>query len=257
MGTNLLLVEDLRKSYGSLEALKGISFGVARGEICGYLGPNGAGKSTTVKIITGLIQKSSGAVKINGIDIDQNPFGVKRSIGYVPESGAVYESLTAWEYLMFVGRLYGLSDADLRFKIEKFMELFGLKAELHERMSSYSKGMRQKVVITSALLHDPDLILFDEPLHGLDANAAFIVKELLRNLAREGKTVLFCSHILEVVERLCDRVVIIDKGRIVADGTVASLRSGNESLEYIFRQLTLGQDMAGVTEEFLKALRKC
>jgi ABC-2 type transport system ATP-binding protein len=248
-------VSDLRKSYGGLEALKGISFSIRAGEICGYLGPNGAGKSTTVKILTGLLRADAGSARVAGFDPAVDPVEAKRRLGYVPESAALFEALTAYEYLTFVGGLHGIPDRDLRFRIGEFMRLFQLGAEASQRMSGYSKGMKQKVAIAAALLHDPPVVLLDEPLSGLDANAAFVVKEILRSLAREGKAVLFCSHVLEVVERLCDRVVIIDRGEIVADGPMERIKS-TAGLEDFFRRLTSGEDLSAVAEGFLKSLRE-
>jgi ABC-2 type transport system ATP-binding protein len=255
MAENLVEVSQLRKTYGAFEALKGISFSLARGEILGYLGPNGAGKSTTVKILAGLIQKTLGQVRVCGFDLDASPLEIKRRLGYLPENVALYESLTAVEYLQFIARLHGLPEAQLNHKIEKFVDIFQIKAESRDRMSAYSKGMKQKVAIAASLIHDPEVVLFDEPLNGLDTNAAFVVKEILRSLAREGKSVLFCSHVMEVVERLCDRAIIIDHGTILADGKIGSLTS-NASLEETFRKMTGASDLAVVTEEFLRELRK-
>ena len=251
----LIEVSDLRKRYGELEALKGITFSIRAGEICGYLGPNGAGKSTTVRVLTGLLKPDSGSARIVGFDPVTQPVEAKRRFGYVPESAALFEALTAYEYLMFVGGLYGLSDKDLHYRIGKFLQLFGLGAEAAQRMSGYSKGMKQKVAITAALLHDPPVVLLDEPLSGLDANSAFVVKEILRSLAKEGKAILFCSHVLEVVERLCDRVVIIDRGAIAAEGPMDRIKS-RAGLEEFFRRLTTEEDLSAVTEGFLKSLRE-
>lgn len=251
----LIQVADVRKRYGDVEALKGISFSIGPGEICGYLGPNGAGKSTTVKILTGLLRPDAGWARVAGYDPALQPVEAKRRLGYVPETAALFEALTAYEYLTFVGGLHGLSDRDLRFRIGKFLQLFQLGAEASQRMSGYSKGMRQKVAIAAALLHDPPVVLLDEPLNGLDANAAFMVKEILRNLAREGKAVLFCSHVLEVVERLCDRVVILDRGQIVADGPMERIKA-TAGLEDFFRRLTSNEDLTAVAEGFLRSLRE-
>lgn len=251
----LIQVIDLRKRYGELEALKGISFSIRAGEICGYLGPNGAGKSTTVKILTGLLRPDAGGARVAGFDPATQPVEAKRRLGYVPESAALFEALTAYEYLTFVGGLHGVPERDLRFRIGKFLQLFQMGAEASQRMAGYSKGMKQKVAIAAALLHDPPVVLLDEPLNGLDANAAFVVKEILRSLAREGKAVLFCSHVLEVVERLCDRVVILDRGQIAADGPMERIKA-TAGLEDFFRRLTSSEDLTAVAEEFLRSLRE-
>lgn len=257
MGEVRIEVEGLRRSFGSVDALRGIGFSIRAGEICGLLGPNGAGKSTTVKILVGLLRRDGGSVRVCGFDPDVDPVEAKRRIGYLPESAAMYESLSAYEYLRFAGGLYGVPDRALDFRIGEYLRLFGLGAESAQRMSGYSKGMKQKVAVASALLHDPEVVLLDEPLNGLDANAAYVVKELLRSLAREGKAILFCSHVLEVVERLCDRAIIIDRGAIVADGPMDSLRrEGGAGLEELFRRLTSAEELSGVAEEFLRGLRR-
>jgi len=240
----MISIMGVTKSYGSVKALDRLTLEIPAGQIFGYLGPNGAGKTTTVKILSGMIPPDAGTAKIAGFDILSRPLDVKKRIGVVPESGALYESLTPAEYWEFVGRLYHLDQKAIARRGQEFAELFGLKSRLDERMNGFSKGMKQRVVIASALLHDPDVVFLDEPLNGLDANAVLIVKELIRSLARQGKTVFYCSHILEVVEKLCDRVVILDAGVVAADGSVASLRrmTKRASLEAVFSQLTQDPD---------------
>jgi ABC-2 type transport system ATP-binding protein len=252
----LILLDNLTKIYQPTVAVDHISLVIPSGQLVGYLGPNGAGKSTTVKMLTGMIAPTGGRAEIHGLDIQQRSLEVKRMIGYVPESGAVYETLTGREYLEMVGRLYGLADAIIRDRINKFSDFFELGRETIDRklLSAYSKGMRQKIVISAALIHNPRVIFFDEPLNGLDASTQLMFKTLIKNLAAEGKTILYCSHILDVVERTCDRIVIIDHGRVVADGTLAELQaaSGEGSLERIFNKLTAHGDLEERAEEFSK-----
>jgi ABC-2 type transport system ATP-binding protein len=250
----MILLDNLTKIYQPTVAVDHISLVIPSGQLVGYLGPNGAGKSTTVKMLTGMIAPTGGRAEIHGLDIQQHSLEVKRMIGYVPESGAVYETLTGREYLEMVGRLYGLADTVIRDRIAKFSDFFELGRDTIERklLSAYSKGMRQKIVISAALIHNPRVIFFDEPLNGLDASTQLMFKTLIKNLAAEGKTILYCSHILDVVERTCDRIVIIDHGRVVADGTLAELQatSGEGSLERIFNKLTAHGNLEERAEEF-------
>lgn len=252
----MIVLERLTKVYGTLSAVDHIDLVIPSGQLVGYLGPNGAGKSTTVKMLTGMIAPTAGRAEIYGLDVQRQSLEVKRLIGYVPESGAVYETLTGREYLEMVGRLYGLADAVIRDRIIKFADFFELARDTVDRkpLATYSKGMRQKVVISAALIHNPRVIFFDEPLNGLDASTQLMFKTLIKNLAAEGKTILYCSHILDVVERTCDRIVIIDHGHVVADGTLAELRtaSGEGSLERIFNKLTAHADLEERAEEFSK-----
>jgi ABC-2 type transport system ATP-binding protein len=240
-------VSNLTKKYGDLVAVDNVSFQVERGEIIGYLGPNGAGKSTTVKMLTGILAPTSGKILIDGLDVVENSVAIKQRIGYVPESGGLYESLTGFEFLQLVGRLYHLEEDTIIHKAAEFFRLFELDAAMDQRLSGYSKGMKQKVLISSALIHNPDLIFFDEPLSGLDANSMLIFKELVRHLAGQGKTIFYCSHVLDVVERLCKRVIIIHQGRIAADAQVEKLKeiTAQKSLEEVFQKLT---DAPGVSE---------
>jgi len=252
----MIVLDQLTKIYDSTNAVDHINLVIPSGQLVGYLGPNGAGKSTTVKMLTGMIAPSAGRAEIHGLDVQRQSLEVKRLIGYVPESGAVYETLTGREYLEMVGRLYGLDDAVIRDRIGKFGDFFELSRDTIERkpLATYSKGMRQKVVISAALIHNPRVIFFDEPLNGLDASTQLMFKTLIKSLAAEGKTILYCSHILDVVERTCDRIVIIDHGRVVADGTLAELQaaSGEGSLERIFNKLTAHTDLEERAEEFSK-----
>ena len=253
----MIKICQLSKRFGSQDAVCAIDLEIPDGQLLGLLGPNGAGKTTTLKMLIGMLLPTSGTAEIEGFDVVTDPLSVKRIIGYVPETGAVFEALTGWEYLQFVAALYHIPRGEAEARIRRFGQLFDLSEEtLQKQLSAYSKGMRQKVVITAALLHNPKVIFLDEPLNGLDANAALSVKTLLTSLAREGKTIVFCSHILDVVERICERVVIIHNGRIVADGTAAQLRDqcGEPSLEKVFNKLTGTHNLLARAEEFAKAL---
>lgn len=236
----VLTLKNLKMSFGAKEVLKGVDLEAGQGEIIGYIGPNGAGKSTTVKIMLGLIEGYSGTVEILGEDIRSAGVGYKRHIGYVPETADLYDNLTAREYLTFIGELYGMTFEDADRKAQGLIELFGLKDVYNSRMTSFSKGMRQKVLLIASILHDPEILFLDEPLSGLDANSVMIVKELLEALARAGKTIFYSSHIMDVVEKISHRIVLLDGGRIVANGTFEDLKTLNHegSLEAIFNQLT-------------------
>ena len=252
----MIETENLGRAYGNRIALHGLTLRVAPGEILGFLGPNGAGKSTTVKILTGMIKPGTGTARVAGFDVVRDPLEVKRRIGYVPESAALYESLTAREYLELIASLYHLPPDGTRGRIEEMLARFDLSAAIDQRLSEFSKGMKQKVLIASALMHRPEVLFLDEPLTGLDANAALVVKELMRALAAQGRAIFFCSHVLEVVERVCTRIVIIDRGRVIADGTGAEIASstGTSTLEQAFVALTGTRDATQVSHDLLQAL---
>ncbi len=252
----MIHARGLGRWFGTVRAVSSLSFDVARGEILGFLGPNGAGKSTTVKMLTGMLQPSEGTADVAGFDIATQPIEVKRRIGYVPESGAMYESLTGVEYLDLVANLHHLDLRRSRERAGEMLQLFGLLGDGDRPIAEYSKGMRQKVLLSAALLHNPEVLFLDEALNGLDANAALVVKELLRSLAAQGKAIFFCSHILEVVERICTRIIIVNKGTIAIEGTAADIRArtGTHTLEEAFSQLTGVRDVAEVTRDFLAAL---
>ena len=255
----MILVQHLTKRFGSQLAVDDLSFEIPAGQIVGLLGPNGAGKSTTLKMLTGMLEPSSGTAAICGFDLRTQLLEVKRHVGFVPESGAVFESLTGLEYLEMVAALYGIPQAAALPRIKQFIAFFDLSCETltDKLLGAYSKGMRRKVVITAALMHNPAVVFFDEPLDGLDANAAVGFKALIQTLAREGKTIVYSSHILDVVERVCDRVIIIDKGRLLLDGRpdelVASHNSG--TLERLFTQLTGGSELERRAEDFARTFR--
>lgn len=247
---------QLTRYFDRKAAVKELDMRVEPGEILGFLGPNGAGKTTTVKILTCMIRPSRGSARVAGFDVVQDPMEVKRRLGYVPEAGAMYEALTAREYLMMVASLRGIEAEAAGRRIDELLDLFGMLDSLDQLLSEHSKGMKQKVLITSALIGNPEVLFLDEPLNGLDANAALVVKELLRELASQGRTILFCSHILEVVERICTRIVIIDEARKVTEGTAATIaaEAGATSLEQAFARLTGKRDAAEVTRGLLTAL---
>ncbi|PYV43786.1 MAG: ABC transporter [Acidobacteria bacterium] len=254
--STFLEVSHLRKTFGPQIAIDDISFSVRRGEILGYLGPNGAGKSTTLKILAGLLTPDSGNVKIGEINLQQNPIEAKKRMGFVPETGALYEKLTPLEYLEMVGQLYRVEVSEIRRKSHEFLGYFDLAEQRDVRMTSFSKGMKQKVVLSAALLHNPDLLLLDEPLNGLDANTVLMFKGVMRRLADLGKTIIYSSHILEVVEKLCDRIAIIHRGQIVAEGSIRQLREMTQSpsLELIFKELTKAKAVEDKIEAFAKAI---
>jgi ABC-2 type transport system ATP-binding protein len=249
-------IQDLVFSYGGAEVLHSISFRLNRGEIIGLLGPNGAGKSTTIKIIAGINSQQSGHVSVCGLSLPESAITVKERIGYVPEAAGMFESLSGQEFLELSGRLHDVEEETLQARIKGVLERFDLTKDRMRRLEAYSKGMRQKILIGAALLHNPQLILLDEPLTGLDVDAQIMVKDLIAALAKDGKTILYSSHILEVVERICDRVLIIHKGNLVADASVQELRDSTHqsNLEDVFRQLTHKEgmpesDMSGIIDK--------
>jgi len=259
MCREMISVQQLTKFFGSQKAVDALSFEIPAGQIVGFIGPNGAGKSTTLKMLTGMLEPSSGSAKLCGYDLQRDTIEVKRRVGFVPESGAVFESLTGLEYLEMVAALYGIPEDAAQLRIKQFIAFFDLSFETltDKLLGAYSKGMRRKVVITAALLHNPPVVFFDEPLDGLDANAAVGFKALIQTLAREGKTIVYSSHILDVVERVCDRVIIIDKGKLLLDGKPDELVAahGSCTLERLFTKLTGGAELEQRAEDFAKTFR--
>ena len=251
---------QLIKHYGNQIAVAGIDLEIPAGQLVGLLGPNGAGKSTTIKMLIGMLRPTFGSAEVGGHDVVRDPLAVKRIVGYVSETGAVFESLTGWEYLNLVASLYHIPESESGERIERFRAFFDLTTtDLRtKKLGAYSKGMRQKVVITAALLHNPQIVFFDEPLNGLDANAALMLKTLITSLAKDGKTIVYCSHVLDVVERMVERVVIVHQGRILEDGTVAQIleRSGERTLEQAFNKLTSTQNLLQKAEDFARVLSK-
>jgi ABC-2 type transport system ATP-binding protein len=240
-----------------VEVLHDISFQLRGGEIVGLLGPNGAGKSTTIKIIAGIHAHSSGTVTVAGMPLPERAIDVKQRIGYVPEAAVLFESLTGQEFLELCGRLHGVEEETLQKRIAGMLETFGLSSDRVSRLDSYSKGMRQKILLSAALVHNPDLILLDEPLSGLDVNAAILIKDLIAALAADGKTIIYSSHVLDVVEKICDRVLIIHKGRLIADGSAEGLMDSTHqpTLEDVFRTLTDSASVDPGVGRIVSALR--
>lgn len=235
----IIQIANLSKFFGKKQVLHDISLHIQAGQIIGYIGPNGAGKSTTVRILAGLDDNFKGDVKIKGIDVKEDPLAVKRIIGYIPELADLYDVLTPMEFLLMVGRLHDMEDAQIEERASRMLDFLGLKDQLHERMDTFSKGMRQKVLLVSGLLHNPEIIFMDEPLSGLDANAVILVKEIILRLAEQGKTVIYCSHNMDTVEKISDRIILIAEGKVVADGNFQDLkRSEGDTLEKLFSQLT-------------------
>jgi len=251
----IIRIQDLCKSYGSKLVLNKISLDIFPGQVIGYIGPNGAGKSTTVKILCGLLSDFEGSVTVKGIDLRQDPLAVKRIIGYVPELAELYEVLTAGEFLELVAGLYGIDTEISAARIPKMLAALGLEAHIHQRLDTFSKGMRQKVLLISGLIHNPDILILDEPLSGLDANSVIIIKELISRLAAEGKTIFYCSHMMDVVEKVSDRIVLINNGVIVADGSFEALQAsqGKGSLENIFAQLTASSSLQDAASDLVSA----
>jgi ABC-2 type transport system ATP-binding protein len=253
----MLEVQKLTKRYGALSAIQDLSFEVRPGEVLGLLGPNGSGKSTTVKILTGLLQPTGGQIQLDGRDILADIPAYKAGLGYVPEEPHLYSYLTGPEYLRLVGRLRRLSDAALDDKIDRFLQLLGIYDDRYQTLSSYSKGMRQKILIAAAVLHNPRLVVLDEPFSGLDVTAARVLKTFVRGLADDGKMVVFSSHVLEVVEQVCSRVVILKDGRIVGHDSVTNLRTTLQlpSLDAVFAALTAEDNVDQRSQALIAAMK--
>lgn len=239
---SIIRVKNLQKSYGSNRVLHGIDLEVEAGQIIGYIGGNGAGKSTTIRILAGLDSNFEGDVEVLGFDVRKDPLEVKKRIGYIPEAADIYEVLTPKEFYELVGGLQGLPWETTKKRAERLQLLLNLKYTSGQRIDSFSKGMKQKVLLISGLLHDPDLIFLDEPLAGLDATSVIRVKELLQNLTERGKTIFYSSHIMEVVQKISDKIVLLNNGKIVANGTFAEInqQAKSGSLETLFSELTGG-----------------
>jgi ABC-2 type transport system ATP-binding protein len=253
----MLEVRHLTKLYTRRAAVDDVSFTIRPGEILGYLGPNGSGKSTTVKMLTGLLEPSRGLILYRDNNIRQDLIGYKKILGYVPEEPNLYSYLTGREYLQLVGRLRCIPARTLEPRIDQLLNLLSLFEHRYSPMSSYSKGMKQKILISAALLHNPDVLVFDEPLSGLDVTTSLVFKNLIRALARQGKTILYSSHVLEVVEKVCTSVIILRKGCVVANDSVEHLRDLMElpSLEDIFSQLVLQEDTEKIAGDIVEVMQ--
>lgn len=251
---NAISCRGLRKSFGDFEVLRGIDLEVEPGELFGFLGPNGAGKTTTIRVLAGLLLPSAGTVHVAGYDVVRSPREVKCRVGYVPDRAFLYPKLTAREFLEFVGHLYARDPRDVARVSEPLLERFELSEWIDELIESYSHGMRQKLALTAAMIHEPEILVIDEPMVGLDPRSARVMKTLLRDLAASGRTVFLSTHTLEIAEQLCSRVAIVQKGLVVALGTLEELRiqaMTEGSLEAVFLRLTEGESVA-MEEDFLR-----
>lgn len=242
----MLKINGLTKIYGrsDVKAVDDLSLEVESGEIFGFIGPNGAGKSTTIKCVTGITGFNAGTIEVNGFDVKKNPIEAKRSIGYVSDSHVVYDKLTGAEYVDFMASIYGVADKEsYKSRLENYIDVFGLKDAFNEPIKSYSHGMQQKINVIGAIIHNPPLLILDEPLTGLDPQSAYELKEMMKEHCKNGGTVFFSSHVLDVVEKICDRVGIISEGKLIAVGTVDELReNGDASLESYFLSVTKNDD---------------
>ena len=254
----MLEARGLTKCYSAIPAVDEVSFTIRPGEVLGYLGPNGSGKTTTVSMLTGLLQPTRGHIFFDGRNIKDHLIEYKKRLGYVPEEPHVYPYLSGREYLQLVGRLRSIPQKALDEKISDLLHLFSLDSDRHTLISSYSKGMKQKILISAALLHNPEVLIFDEPLSGLDVTSALVFKNLVRSLAREGKIILYSSHVLEVVEKVCSHVVILRRGSMVANDSVERLRELMElpSLEDIFAQLVLQEDTEKIAGDIVEIMKR-
>lgn len=231
-------INNLSKKYGDQMALDSISLEVKQGEIVGFLGPNGAGKSTTMKILTGFITSDKGEVKIMDLNLNTHGIEIKKNIGYLPEHNPLYLEMYVKEFLNFIGELYGLKNGNLKFRITEIIDLVGLTKEQNKKIKQLSKGYRQRVGLAQALIHDPKVLILDEPTTGLDPNQIAEIREVIKQAGKD-KAVLFSTHIMQEVEAICDRVIIINKGKIVAEGSLAELKANGKSLEETFKELTV------------------
>ncbi len=252
----MLEAVQLTKVYASLPAVENLSFSLQPGQVLGCLGPNGSGKSTTVKMLTGLLQPTRGLVCFNGQNIQDNLAAYRKLLGYVPEEAHLYPYLTGWEYLELIGTLRGMPRGDLAKKIDSLLQLFSLHPSRHASIGSYSKGMRQRILLIAAIMDDPQIFIFDEPLSGLDVTSALIFKNLVQTLGQQGKLVFYCSHVLEVVEKVCSDVLILRKGVVIAQDSVANVgQILGQSLENTFLHLVDDVDTMGVARDIVSVMK--
>ncbi len=253
----MLELRGVSKKFSAITVVKDVSFTLAPGEVLGYLGPNGAGKTTTIRMLAGLLEPTRGEIRFEGRDIKADLRAFKGRLGYVPEQSEIYPHLSAFDYLRLVGRLRGMKEAEVRDKALAFLRVFDLEEDMYGPVASFSKGMRQKVLLSAALLHDPDVLLLDEPLSGLDVTTALVVRDLIRRLAAERKIIIYSSHVLEVTEKICTKVIILHKGQIVANDSVENLRHLMHlpSLAEIFSQLVLHEDTDEVAGRLVRAMK--
>ncbi len=253
----MLELRGVSKKFSAFTVVRDVSFTVRPGEVLGYLGPNGAGKTTTIKMLAGLLEPSRGEILLDGRSIGHDLYAYKRRLGYVPEQSEIYPHLSAFDYLRMVGRLRGMAEPSLPGRVLAFLRIFDLEQDMHGPIASFSKGMRQKVLIAAALLHDPDILLLDEPLSGLDVTTGLVVRDLIRRLAAENKIIVYSSHVLEVTEKICTKVIILYKGGIVANDSVENLRQLMHlpSLSEIFNELVLKEDTDAVAARLVEAMK--
>ncbi len=253
----MLELRGITKKFSAFTVVNNVGFTIKPGEVLGYLGPNGAGKTTTIRMLAGLLEPTKGEIYWRGRNIRSDLYGFKKRLGYVPEQSDIYTHLSASDYLFLVGRLRGLGERPLKSKVREFLRLFDLEKDRDSAIATYSKGMRQKVLITAALLHDPEILLLDEPLSGLDVTTALVIRDLIRKLAIENKTVIYSSHVLEVTEKICSSVIILHEGKIIANDSVENLRNLMKlpSLSEIFSQLVLHQDTGAVAERMVDVMK--
>lgn len=250
---SIISIKNLHKSFGTNQVLRGIDLEIEPGQIIGYIGSNGAGKSTTVKILAGLDNDFEGEVLIDGINVKEDPLSVKKIIGYVPEVTELYDLLTPMEFLELIGKLHGLEENVIVENATRMLTFFGLKDSLNNRMETFSKGMRQKVLLVSGLLHKPKIMFLDEPLSGLDANSVILVKDIISKLAEEGVTIFYSSHMMDIVEKVSDRIILLNEGIVFADGDFETLKNQyGDTLENIFSKLTGGDEQRGNTDGFFE-----
>jgi ABC-2 type transport system ATP-binding protein len=252
----MLELNEISKSYNHVQVVRQVSFVARPGEILGYLGPNGAGKSTTIKMLAGLVEPDSGRILLDGQWIRKDILSYKKRIGYIPEQAEIYPQLSGKEYLQLVGRLRLMPEKKLEEKIDYLMGQLGLAGDMHQPLENYSKGMRQKVLVIAAVLHNPDVLLLDEPLSGLDVSTILVFKEILRAFVGLGKVIIFSSHLIDVVEHICDRVIILDRGAILADDSIGRLREMMHlpSLESVFKELIQYEDLEQKARNIVAAI---
>lgn len=255
LGLSMLEAVHLSKRYASIPAVQDLSFSLGAGQVLGCLGPNGSGKSTTVKMLTGLLPPSKGIVQFNGRSIQDDLPGYRNQLGYVPEEAHLYPFLTGWEYLELVGTLRGMARAELETKIDSLLQLFSLHSSRHVGIGQYSKGMRQRILLIAAIMHNPEIFIFDEPLSGLDVTSALIFKNLVQALGQQGKLVFYCSHVLEVVEKICTDVLILRRGIVIAQDSVANVgKILGQSLENTFLHLVDDVDTMTVARDIVDVI---
>jgi len=253
----MLELRGVSKKFSFFPVVNHVNFTVRPGEVLGYLGPNGAGKTTTIRMLAGLLEPTDGEIFFEGKNIKKDLYEYKKRLGYVPEQSEIYPHLSGFDYLLMVGRLRGIPEHVLQDKIYEFLRLFDLKIDMDVAIGAYSKGMRQKILISAALLHNPDILLLDEPLSGLDVTTAMVIRDLVKRLAAEKKLLIYSSHVLEVTEKICSNIIIIHKGNIVANDSVENLRNLMQlpSLVDIFNQLVVQEDTEAVARDIIEVMK--